>query len=174
MKQKIIGTGLSGLVGSRIIELLGDKYEFVDFSLDTGVSILDKANLAAAFEKHKDAVAVLHLAAFTDTNAAWEQKGDKSGICYQLNVEGTRNILNLAKKYNQYLIYVSTDFVFDGAKDTPYTEIDEPSPIEWYGETKYLGEKVILDSGYQNYAITRITYPYRAHFETKPDIIRKP
>ena len=52
-KMKIIGTGLSGLVGSRIIELLGDKYEFVDFSLDTGVSILDKDNLAAAFEKHK-------------------------------------------------------------------------------------------------------------------------
>lgn len=171
--KKIIGTGLSGLVGSRIVELLKDKFEFVDFSLDTGVNILDIASLEAAFETHKDAVAILHLAAFTDTNAAWEQRGDKSGICYQLNVQGTQNILTLAQKYNQYLIYVSTDFVFDGTKTTPYTEEDGPNPIEWYGETKYLGEKVIQDSGYTNYNISRITYPYRAKFEPKADIIRK-
>ena len=171
--QKIIGTGLSGLVGSRIVELLKDKFEFVDFSLDTGVNILDMASLSAAFELNKDAVAVLHLAAFTDTNAAWEQRGDKNGLCYQLNVVGTQNILNLTKKYNQQLIYISTDFIFDGTKTTPYLETDTPSPIEWYGETKYLGEKVITDSGYSNYNISRITYPYRAKFETKVDIIRK-
>jgi len=171
--QKIIGTGLSGLVGSRIVELLKDKFEFVDFSLDSGVNVLDQQSLTDAFEKNKDAVAVLHMAAFTDTNAAWEQKGDKSGICYQLNVEGTQNILNLAQKYNQYLIYISTDFVFDGTKTTPYLETDTPNPIEWYGETKYLGEKVITDSGYTNYNISRITYPYRAKFEPKVDIIRK-
>jgi len=172
-KTKIIGTGLSGLVGSRIVELLKDKFEFVDFSLDTGVNILDKENLATAFELNKDAVAVLHMAAFTDTNAAWEQKGDKTGICYQLNVEGTQNILDLAKKYNQYLVYISTDFVFDGSKTTPYLETDTPNPIEWYGETKYLGEKLILDSDYANFNISRITYPYRAEFEKKVDIIRK-
>ncbi|MDD4135580.1 MAG: sugar nucleotide-binding protein [Candidatus Shapirobacteria bacterium] len=171
--QKIIGTGLSGLVGSRIVELLKDKFEFADFSLDSGVNLLGQQSLVDAFEKNKDAVAVLHLAAFTDTNAAWEQKGDNSGICYQLNVEGTRNILNLAQKYNQYLIYISTDFVFDGTKTTPYLETDTPNPIEWYGETKYLGEKVIIDSGYTNYNISRITYPYRAKFEPKVDIIRK-
>lgn len=172
-KSKIIGTGLSGLVGTRIVELLKDKFEFIDFSLDTGVNLLDKESLAKAFEANKDAVAVLHMAAFTDTNAAWEQRGDKSAICYQLNVGGTQNILELAKKYNQYLIYISTDFIFDGNKNTPYLETDAPSPIEWYGETKYLGEKVITDSDYKNYNISRITYPYRAKFDTKPDIIRK-
>jgi dTDP-4-dehydrorhamnose reductase len=171
--KKIIGTGLTGLIGSRIVELLKDKFEFVDFSLDTGVNILDTANLSTAFELNKDAFAILHLAAFTDTNGAWEQRGDKSGLCYQLNVEGTRNILNLAQKYNQYLIYISTDFVFDGTKTTPYLETDIPNPIEWYGETKYLGEKVILDSGYANYNISRITYPYRANFEIKADIVKK-
>lgn len=172
-KPKIIGTGLSGLVGTRIVELLKDKFEFIDFSLDTGVNLLDKESLTKAFEANKDAVAVLHMAAFTDTNAAWEQRGDKSAICYQLNVGGTQNILELAKKYNQYLVYISTDFIFDGNKTTPYLETDTPSPIEWYGETKYLGEKVITDSDYKNYNISRITYPYRAKFDTKPDIIRK-
>lgn len=173
MKQKIIGTGLSGLVGSRIVELLKDKYEFIDFSLDSGVNVLDKGSLNTAFEKNKDAVAVIHLAAFTDTTSAWEQRGDKSSICYQLNVEGTRNIFDLARKFNQYFIYISTDFVFDGDNTTPYTEEDLPNPIEWYGETKYLGEKLIQDSGYSNYNISRITYPYRSKFDTKVDIIRK-
>ena len=172
MKQKIIGTGLSGLVGSRIVKLLSDKYEFIDFSLDTNVNILDRENLTAAFEKNQDAVAVLHMAAFTDTTAAWEQKGDRTGICYQLNVEGTKNILELARKYNQYLIYISTDFVFDGTQTTPYTEDDIPNPIEWYGETKYLGEKVVSESGHPA-AIVRITYPYRADFAAKPDIVHK-
>jgi len=173
IKPKIIGTGLSGLVGSRIVELLKKDFEFIDFSLDSGVDILNKSHLYQAFEKHKDAIAVLHLAAFTDTNAAWEQNGNHSGLCYQLNVQGTQNILDLAQKYNQYLIAFSTDFVFSGTKIDPYLETDKPDPIEWYGETKYLAEQVILDSGYSNYNISRITYPYRANFSNKPDIIRK-
>ena len=172
MKQKIIGTGLSGLVGSRIKELLNDRFEFVDFSLDTGVNILDRQSLEIAFEANADATAVIHMAAFTDTNAAWEQRGDKSGLCYQLNVEGTRNILDLCHKNNKFLTYISTDFVFDGTKDTPYFETDVPNPIEWYGETKYLGEKLIIESGHCA-NISRITYPYRAKFDPKPDIIRK-
>ncbi len=172
MKPKIIGTGLTGLVGSRIIELLKDKFEFIDFSLDKGINILDQNSLSQAFASHQDAAAVIHLAAFTDTNAAWEQRGDKSGLCYQLNVVGTKNILNLAQKNNQYFIYISTDFVFDGAKTTPYAESDTPNPIEWYGETKYIGEQVVLNSRHPS-AITRITYPYRANFELKPDIVHK-
>jgi dTDP-4-dehydrorhamnose reductase len=172
LKPKIIGTGLTGLVGSRIIELLKDKFEFIDFSLDKGINILDQNSLSQAFASHQDAAAVIHLAAFTDTNAAWEQRGDKSGLCYQLNVVGTKNILNLAQKNNQYFIYISTDFVFDGAKTTPYAESDTPNPIEWYGETKYIGEQVVLNSRHPS-AITRITYPYRANFELKPDIVHK-
>jgi len=74
LKTKIIGTGLTGLVGSRIVELLNDKFEFIDFSLDKGINILDQNSLSQAFASHQDAVAVIHLAAFTDTNAAWPKK----------------------------------------------------------------------------------------------------
>lgn len=171
-KPKIIGTGLSGLVGSRIIELLKDKYKFVDFSLNTNINILDIRQLEDAFQQNSDAIAVIHMAAFTDTNAAWAQKGDKSGLCYQLNVGGTENILELCKKYDKYLIHISTDFVFDGQKKGSYTETDQPKPIEWYGETKYWAEKFVLDSKHKS-AIVRIAYPYCAKFAEKSDIVRK-
>lgn len=170
--MKIIGTGLSGLVGSRLVELLGDKYQFVDFSLDSGIDILDEGVLKKEFEKYKDAAAVLHLAAFTDTDAAWQQRGDKKGLCYRLNVLGTKNIISLCQKYQKYLIYISTDFVFDGEKEGKYTEEDRPRPIEWYGQTKLWAEEEVLRSGLPA-AVVRIAFPFRAHFDPKEDIVRK-
>lgn len=169
--MKIIGTGLTGLVGSRIQELNPD-IEFVNVSIESGVSILDPVQLETVFVAHPDADAVLHLAAFTDTNAAWDQKGDQSGLCYQLNVVGTQNVVNLCQKYGKYLIHISTDYVFDGNKVGPYTEDDATSAIEWYGETKAMAEKVVTDSGI-NASIVRLAFPYRAKYDTKVDIIRK-
>jgi len=169
--MKIIGTGLSGLVGSRIVELLPDHL-LIDYSLATGVSILDPAQLEDATSKHPDFDCFLHLAAFTDTNQAWMQNGDKNGLCYRLNVEGTQNIIDLCKKHNKHLIHISTDFVFDGTKEGAYTEEDVPNPIEWYGATKYEAEKLVISSGIPS-TIIRISYPYRAVFADKKDLVRK-
>jgi len=169
--MKIIGTGLSGLVGSRIVELL-PEHNFVDYSLSTGISILDKNQLSEATAQNPDFDCFIHLAAFTDTAQAWEQNGDKNGLCYQLNVQGTKNIIDLCQKHNKHLIHISTDFVFDGQKTTPYTEEDKPNPIEWYGQTKYLAEQEVINSGISA-SIVRIAYPYRANFADKKDIIRK-
>jgi len=169
--MKIIGTGLSGMVGSRIVELLTD-HQFIDYSLATGISILDPKQLEDATAKNPDFDCFLHLAAFTDTNQAWAQNGDKNGLCYRLNVEGTQNIIDLCKKYNKHLIHISTDFVFDGNKEGAYTEEDIPNPIEWYGATKYEAEKLILSSGIPA-TIIRLAYPYRAVFADKKDLVRR-
>ncbi len=171
-KIKVIGTGLSGLVGSRIIELLGEKYQLVDFSLASGIDILNNSLLEKAFDKHQDAKAVVHLAAFTDTNAAHEQRGNKKGSCYQLNVIGTKNIVNQCQKHGQYLIHFSTDFVFSGEKEGVYTEEDQPDPIDWYGQTKYEAEEAVLESDLSA-AIVRIAFPYRAFYQAKLDVVRK-
>ena len=169
--MKVIATGITGLVGSRIVELNPD-IEFVDISIESGISILDPVALEKVFTDNPDAVAVLHLAAFTDTNAAWAQKGDKNGLCYQLNVTGTQNIVSLCQKYGKYLVHISTEYVFDGNKIGSYTEEDATSAIEWYGETKALAEKVVTDSGL-NAAVVRLAFPYRAKFDPKVDFIRK-
>lgn len=166
----IIGTGLSGLVGTRVVEL-NPQYQFTDLSLESGFNILKPKTLEDIF-KNNPAKVVLHLAAFTDTNLAWTQRGDKAGSCYQVNVVGTQNMVNLCQKYGKHLIFISTDFVFDGTKTGPYIETDTPNPIEWYGQTKYEAEKMIQNSEIRS-SIVRIAYPYRSHFELKPDIIRK-
>lgn len=159
--MKIIGTGLSGLVGSRIVELLGNKYEFVDFSYDSGIDITDFNLLKSAFQDNKDAPIVLHLAAFTDVNSAWQQKNNKNGICYKVNVVGTENIANLCAEASKYLINISTDFVFDGKKQGVYTEEDKPNPIEWYGQTKLWAEEKIQKTGCR-YTILRLGFPFKA------------
>ena len=166
--MQILGTGLSGLVGSRLVEL-NPQFQFTDLSLETGFDILKPATLEHIFH-HNSAKVVLHLAAFTDTNAAWNQTGETGGPCYQLNVIGTQNIANLCLKYDKHLIYISTDFVFGGSKSTPYTEEDIPDPIDWYGHTKCEAEKIAATA---NATIVRIAYPYRSHFPTKTDLVRK-
>lgn len=182
MKKKIIiATGLSGLVGSRIVELLGHKFDFIDFSLDSGVDITDFDLLKAKFKQFNKAEAVLHLAAFTDVSAAWEQNEDKSASCYQVNVSGSKNIAQLATETKKYLIHISTDFVFDGQNPSPggYKENDKPNPIEWYGKTKYLAEQEVEKSGC-DYIILRIAFPFKAKSASKKlepvsklDLVRK-
>lgn len=160
--MRILGTGLDGLVGSRIVELLRDKYEFENLSISTG---LDITNRNAVLEKIKssDAPVVLHLAAKTNVDGceldrAMGEKGD----AWKINVEGTRNVVDACLEDNKKIIYISTDFVFDGAKEV-YLEKDIPNPINWYARTKYEGEEIVRKSSCP-WWIVRIAYPYRANF----------
>lgn len=171
VNRSILSTGLSGLIGSRVSELL-TNYTFFDASLETGIDILNVDSLENFFKSHPDADTLIHFAGFTDTTAAWNQKGDKNGSCWQVNVEGTRNILNLCKKYSKFLILISTDYVFDGTKATPYLELDTPKPLDWYGETKYEAERLVLESNHPA-AIVRIAYPFCARYDRKIDLTRK-
>lgn len=170
-KIPILTTGLTGLVGSRIAQLLAGKHEFFNMDLTTGVDITDKRKIENFVKKHSAKV-MLHLAAYTNVNGAYEQTGDKEGLCYKVNVEGTRNIAQVCKENDMYLIAISTDFVFSGEKEEPYVETDQPNPIEWYGQTKAWAEEEVKKSG-AKHAIGRIGYPFRAEFEAKPDIVAK-
>lgn len=167
MKQKIIGTGLSGLVGSRIVELL-KKYEFEDISRKTGTDILDK-NAVLERIKNSESEIVIHMAAFTNVDKAQVQKDlEEKSESWQLNVVGTQNVIDACEATGKRLIYISTDFVFSG-NNTPqggYRENDQRSPINWYGVTKYEGEKRIENSSIP-WVIARIGFPYRADFFKK-------
>lgn len=167
--SEIIGTGLTGLVGSRVAEL-NPHFNFTDISYPS--FDISKIESIEPIFRNSSAQTVVHLAAFTDTAAAWDQRGDKSAPCYQINVVGTENIAKLCRKYNKYLVHISTDFIFNGQKETPYFETDLPQPIDWYGETKAMAEDIVTNSQIPA-SIVRIAYPYRSSFPSKIDLIRK-
>lgn len=168
MKQKIIGTGLSGMVGSRIVELLGDQFDFEDISRKTGTDISDKNAVLKRLE-NSDAKYVLHLAAYTNVDEAEKEKGLKEqSSAWKVNVEGTRNVMQAAAVTGKHIIHFSTDMVFPGDKPLPekYVETDLRGPLGWYATTKFEAEKVV-ESAQIPWTILRIAYPYRAQYEKK-------
>ena len=161
--MKILGTGLTGLLGSRIVELLSKTYTFENVSRSTGVDITKRDEVITKIAS-SDAQWVFHLAAKTNVDGCEEEKGlGEAGEAWKINVLGTKNVVDACLQSNKRLLYVSTDFVFDG-KNPPengYTEEDEPNPINWYGQTKYEAEKIV-SSSLPSALIARIAYPYKA------------
>lgn len=172
MNIPILCTGLSGMVGSRLTELLQSQFTFQDISYSSGVDITQYDQVVRAFET-SDADVVIHMAAKTDVDGCEDDKllGEE-GDAWRINVLGTQNIVDTAKRFQKKVIYISTDFVFDGTKDTEYTEEDEPNPINWYSVTKYEGEQIVMRSG-APFAIARLAYPYRGYFPAKLDFVRR-
>lgn len=98
---------------------------------------------------------IFHCAAYTAVDKAEEEEAES---CMKVNVEGTKNLVEGAKKINSKFIYISTDYVFDGDKEGFYTEEDSVNPQSVYGKTKYQGEELVktLD----RYFIVRISWVF--------------
>ncbi len=169
--MKILGTGLSGMVGSRVIELLSPRFQFENLSLETGVDITKKETVDRYVE-HSDAPWIFHFAARTDVDGAEKERDQKEeSPTWVVNVSATQYIVDACKKFRKKLLYISTDFVFDGEKDQ-YTEKDTPHPLGWYAETKYEGEKRVDTLGGDG-LIIRIANPYQSARFTKADFVHK-
>lgn len=170
--MKIFGTGLSGLLGSRIVELLGSTYTFLDNSRATGVDITDSEQIRKAINS-SDADVVLHLAAHTNVKAAeLERDLCEQSESWKINVLGTENVARACAETGKKLIFTSTDMVFDG-ENTPengYAEEAQPNPLSWYAKTKYEAE-LRVQKLTTPWIIMRPAYPYRARFE-KNDFVR--
>jgi len=101
---------------------------------------------------------VIHAAAYTDVDGA-ERDPNKA---MAVNAEGTERVARAAAKSGSRLIYLSTDYVFDGKKRTPYGETDEPNPLNAYGQSKLEGEQRALASC-PDTLILRTAWMYSAH-----------
>jgi len=159
--MKIALTGAHGLVGSRIVELLKDDFEFISFSQEA-MDITDRDSVHKTLSATRYDL-MLHLAAYTNVAAA-ETNTD---LAHKINVQGTKNVFEVTQSLQRKFVYISTDFVFDG-EHPPYDELSIPNPLSVYAKTKYEGEKFIRN----NAMIVRIAYPYRAQFEEKKDFFR--
>ena len=168
--------GSHSMVGSRYCELLGKIVDLVkgDLSTEPEVDITDRRSVEDFFGKFSFSHVIL-FSAFTDVDAAEKQRGQKDGICWRINVEGARNIVEACKKNSTRLIFISTDFVFDGT-DGPYSEKDQVGPnldlVSWYGISKIEAEKIIQKE-LPEAIIIRIAYPYRGPFTKKDDIAKR-
>lgn len=134
-KTKVLVIGSQGFLGRKFMSILKDK--FITYGIDMNVDIRDKAKLRKYFEKVQPDI-VIHTAGITDVLECEQYKKEARGT----NVQGTRNIVMLCKEYDVKLIYISTDYIFDGKKGG-YTEKHVPYPINTYGRTKLMAEKII-------------------------------
>jgi dTDP-4-dehydrorhamnose reductase len=162
---KIAISGSTGLIGTRIIELLENKFSFVPL-LQSEVDITDKNSTVKTINS-MDFDIFLHMAAYTNVDGAEKDKQ----LAYDINVKGTQYVFNAVMSKKKQFIYVSTDFVFDGASP-PYFEDSKPNPISYYAETKYQGEQIVNPPAGGNAMIVRLSYPYRAEYDLKKDFVK--
>ncbi len=178
MKSKILAFGADSLVGSRFTDLYHKDTQIITPKI-TEHDITDKADLREFFAQNAaDFDSVINFAAITDVDGAEKERENEEGLTWKVNVGGAENIAQECKKHSKYLIQISTDFVFPGTKEKPgpYSEEETlPASLEgigWYGWTKRMAEQRVREI-WDNSAILRITYPYRAHYPVKIDFARK-
>ncbi|MEM3399506.1 MAG: dTDP-4-dehydrorhamnose reductase [Candidatus Micrarchaeia archaeon] len=156
--------GGSGLLGSRVALLarengfemhatyFGNKPDFLPEEKMHRLDIREQEKTATLISKLEPEV-VVHSAAMIGVDECEKEKEE----AYAINVVGTQNVADACRKVDAKLIYVSTDYVFDGRKGN-YVEEDEPNPINYYGKTKLEGERIV--SKLDDYAIVRVSVLY--------------
>jgi dTDP-4-dehydrorhamnose reductase len=123
-----------------------------------GLDISSQTNVKQTFDEILPD-AVLNLAAYTNVEKAEKEETEKA---FDANAAGPRILAEECKKRNIPLIHISTDYVFDGTKESAYDENDKENPLNQYGRTKFLGEKWIQES-HDWYYILRTSWVYSNH-----------
>lgn len=152
----ILVTGANGQLGLTIKELFTNNSLGLDFTFVTKeqLDITNKAALNNFFAKnHFDYC--INCAAYTNV----EQAEKTPEIAFKVNAEGVKYVAEVCKETNTTLIHISTDYVFDGEKEIPYTVEDLPNPINEYGKSKLLGEQHIQRI-LETYFIIRTSWLY--------------
>lgn len=133
--MRVLVTGVKGQLGSDIAAELKLRAEECIGADIADFDITDRGATVGTIKKYMPDC-VIHCAAFTDVNGAEE----KRGLCERINVLGTENVALACNEADAKLIYISTDYVFNGEGMRPYEPNDERNPINFYGMTKSLGE----------------------------------
>lgn len=134
--MKIIVTGSKGQLGSEVVlQLKRTGWDAVE--AEPPVFDLTDADGVKTFMEKSGADGVVHCAAYTNVDAAETEKE----LCGKVNADGTRNLAEVCKSLNIKLLYIGTDYVFDGEGDAPFETDDAKNPLNYYGLTKLEGER---------------------------------
>ncbi|SFA57969.1 dTDP-4-dehydrorhamnose reductase [Anoxybacillus pushchinoensis] len=155
--MKVVVTGAKGQLGTDLVHLLADRgYKVYGYGRDE----LDITN----FEQVKQVISevnpdvVIHAAAYTKVDLA-ESEPDQA---FLINAYGTRNVVVASEAIGAKLVYVSTDYVFDGTANVPYNEFAPTNPLSVYGKSKLAGEQFVRDL-HSKFFIVRTSWVYGKH-----------
>lgn len=149
--MKILITGGDGLIGSYLASYLKSKKLDIWVPSKKELDITDKKELRDFFEEVKPD-AVVHGAAVAGILSCEQERGDKGGNVWRVNVKGVENIVSNCLRFDSYLIFLSAEVVFAGLKTNPgpFGETDIPSDeaahLSWYGFSKRTAERTIQDN----------------------------
>lgn len=152
--MKVLVTGVKGQLGYDVVKEL-DKRGIEAVGVD--IEEMDITDSWSVNKVIKEAApdAVIHCAAYTAVDAA----EDNVEVCRKVNADGTQNIAKVCKELNIKMIYISTDYVFDGKGTRPWEPEDERHPLNVYGLTKYEGELAVQNT-LDKYFIVRIAWVF--------------
>lgn len=155
--MKVLVTGAEGMLGQDLCPILENEgYEVVETDINA-LDITDELAVIRVLTKEAPDF-VIHCAAYTNVDNAEEDLENAAKV----NAKGTENLAKACAKLNITILYISTDYVFDGTKTEPYTPDDKPNPINNYGLTKFQGEEAIRKYC-SKYYIARTSWLYGHH-----------
>lgn len=153
MKERVIITGANGQLGKQLFEEL-DSEEYDIYPFDK--KLLDVTNISRiqqVVQEIKPHI-IIHCAAYTKVDHA-EKEQD---FAYRINAIGARNVAVASQLVGAKLVYISTDYVFQGARPDGYDEFHSPAPINIYGASKYAGS-----SSSKSYIINILSFAHRGY-----------
>jgi dTDP-4-dehydrorhamnose reductase len=151
----VLVTGANGQLGQSL-QFIAPTYPTIQFVFcdSSKLDITNLNNIKQIFEQFKPTICI-NTAAYTAVDKA-ESEPEKAHL---INVVGAKNLAEVCKEFDTVLLHISTDFVFDGTKDSPYSEEYIPNPTSVYGQTKLDGEKAIQET-WDKHFIIRTSWVY--------------
>ena len=152
--MKVLVTGVKGQLGFDVCNEL-TKRNIENKGIDREDCDITDENAVLSYIKNYAPDIVVHCAAYTAVDKAEDEKE----ICYNVNVKGTEYIARACKEINAKMVYISTDYVFEGIGETEYEIHDKAAPNNTYGLTKYQGEEAVRNI-LEKYFIIRISWVF--------------
>ena len=146
--MKLLVTGAAGMLGRDVMLAAGNAGHDVVGYGRAELDVTDPAALERKFDLERPDV-VINCAAWTDVDGA----EDAEEAAFAINGAGAGNVAAAAAKLKATVLHVSTDYVFDGAKGTPYVESDQPAPLSAYGRTKLAGEEAVAAANKRHFIV---------------------